>query len=78
MRQPIRNDLVSRFVPVRRLSRTPDCMRIKYIPLTRGHIHPIQEIAAFMLAVQIDFTSRQKVAAEFGYDIAEIDHQKAV
>jgi len=53
-------------------------MRIKYTPPTREHIHPIQEVMALMLAVQNGFTSRQKVAAEFGDDIAEIDHQNAV
>ncbi|UFS81552.1 MULTISPECIES: phage portal protein [Rhizobium] len=54
-----------------------DYMRVEWMPPARGHIHPIQEVTAFMLAVQNGFTSRQQVASEFGYDIEEIDLQNA-
>ncbi|WP_427145194.1 phage portal protein [Rhizobium pisi] len=54
-----------------------DYMRIEWMPPARGHIHPLQETTAFMLAVQNGFTSRAKVAAEYGYDIEEIDLQNA-
>jgi lambda family phage portal protein len=54
-----------------------DYMRVEWMPPARGHIHPIQEVTAFMLAVQNGFTSRQKVAAEYGYNIEEIDMQNA-
>ncbi len=54
-----------------------DYMRVEWMPPARGHIHPVQEVMAFMLAVQNGFTSRQQVASEFGYDIEEIDLQNA-
>jgi len=54
-----------------------DYMRVEWMPPARGHIHPVQEVTAFMLAVQNGFTSREQVAAEFGYDIGEIDLQNA-
>lgn len=54
-----------------------DYMRVEWMPPARGHIHPIQEVQAFMMAVQAGFTSRSKVAAEFGFDIEEIDLENA-
>lgn len=52
-------------------------MRVEWMPPARGHVHPVQEVMAFMMAVQAGFTSRAQVAAEFGYDIEEIDLQNA-
>jgi lambda family phage portal protein len=54
-----------------------DYMRVEFMPPARGHIHPIQEVQAFMMAVQAGFTSRSKVAAEYGFDIEEIDLENA-
>lgn len=58
-------------------ARPEDYMRVEWMPPARGHIHPVQEVMAFMMAVQAGFTSREQVAAEFGYDIEEIDLQNA-
>ena len=54
-----------------------DYMKIEWMPPATGHIHPVQEVTAFMAAVQNGFKSRQQVAAEYGYDIDEIDEQNA-
>lgn len=54
-----------------------DYLLVEWMPPARGHIHPIQEVQAFMAAVQAGFTSRSKVAAEYGYDIEEIDLENA-
>ncbi|MGO7115583.1 phage portal protein [Rhizobium johnstonii] len=54
-----------------------DYMHVEWMPPARGHIHPIQEVQAFMMAVQAGFISREKVAAEYGYDIEEIDLENA-
>jgi capsid protein len=37
----------------------------------------VQEVTAFMAAVQNGFISRKRVAAEMGYDIEEIDLENA-
>ncbi|RVL87667.1 phage portal protein [Sinorhizobium meliloti] len=58
-------------------ARPEDYMIVEWMPPAKGHIHPIQEVQAFMMAVQAGFTSRSKVAAEFGYDIEEIDLENA-
>ncbi|WP_084268599.1 phage portal protein [Allorhizobium undicola] len=58
-------------------ARPEDYMMVEFMPPAKGHIHPIQEVQAFMMAVQAGFTSRSKVAAEFGYDIEEIDMENA-
>lgn len=54
-----------------------DYMRVEWMTPARGHIHPIQEVQAFMMAVQAGFTSRSQVAAEFGVDIEELDMENA-
>ncbi|MCS4092625.1 hypothetical protein [Rhizobium sp. BK176] len=47
-------------------ARPEDYMRVEWMPPARGHIPPVQEVMAFMMAVQAGFTSREQVAAEFG------------
>jgi lambda family phage portal protein len=54
-----------------------DYFLLEWMPPARGHIQPVQEVQAFMMAVQAGFTSRSKVAAEFGWDIDEIDLENA-
>lgn len=44
----------------------------------RGHIHPLQEIAAFSQAVRDGFTSRKRVASSFGEDIEDIDDENEI
>ncbi|WP_428427311.1 phage portal protein [Pararhizobium sp.] len=58
-------------------ARPEEYMRVEWMPPARGHIHPLQEVNAFISAVQNGFTSRSKVAAEMGYDIEEIDLENA-
>ncbi|WP_192886383.1 phage portal protein [Agrobacterium sp. LAD9] len=54
-----------------------DYKQISWMNPARGHIHPVQEIAAFAEAVRNGFTSRKRVAASFGEDIEEIDAENA-
>ena len=54
-----------------------DYMRVDWRVPARGHIHPLQEVMAFIEAVKHGFTSRSKVAAEFGDEIEEIDFENA-
>ncbi|KQQ72432.1 hypothetical protein ASF70_12950 [Rhizobium sp. Leaf321] len=44
----------------------------------RGHINPVQEVAAFTEAVLNGFTSRKHVANSFGQDIEDIDEDNAI
>jgi lambda family phage portal protein len=54
-----------------------DYMRVEWRAPARGHIHPLQEVMAFIEAVRNGFTSRSKVAAEFGDELEEIDFENA-
>lgn len=54
-----------------------DYMRVEWRAPARGHIHPLQEVMAFIEAVKHGFTSRSKVAAEFGEEIEDIDIENA-
>ena len=54
-----------------------DYKDISWLNPARGHIHPVQEIAAFAEAVRNGFTSRKRVAASFGEDSEKIDAENA-
>lgn len=50
---------------------------IEWMAPARGHIHPLQEIEAFAKAVENGFTSRKRVAAQFGEDVEDIDAENS-
>jgi len=50
-----------------------DMAEVEWMPPARGHVHPVQEIEAFAKAVTNGFTSRKRVAAQFGEDVEDID-----
>ncbi len=54
-----------------------DLYDIEWMAPARGHIHPVQEIEAFVRAVENGFTSRKRVAASFGEDAEDIDAENA-
>ena len=51
--------------------------QIDWMNPARGHIHPVQEIAAFSQAIRDGITSRKRVAASHGEDIEDIDRENA-
>lgn len=50
-----------------------DICDVEWMCPARGYIHPVQEIDAFAKAVANGFTSRKRVAAQFGEDVEDID-----
>lgn len=52
-----------------------DWMDMEWMAPARGYIHPVQEIEAFAKAVKNGFTSRKRVAAQFGEDVEDIDDE---
>jgi len=58
--------------------RVDDYFNVEWIAPARGHINPVQEVAAFTAAVLGGFTSRKHVANSFGQDIEDIDEDNAI
>lgn len=54
-----------------------DYKEIVWMNLARGHIHPVQEISAYVEAIRAGITSRKRVAAALGEDAEEIDAENA-
>lgn len=52
-----------------------DICDVEWMCPARGYIHPVQEIDAFAKAVANGFTSRKRVAAQFGEDVEDIDDE---
>lgn len=52
-----------------------DMCDVEWMCPARGYIHPVQEIDAFAKAVANGFTSRKRVAAQFGEDVEDIDDE---
>lgn len=50
-----------------------DYFIIEWRPPVRHHIHPVQEIDAWLKAIENGLTSRKRVVAEFGEDVEDID-----
>ncbi|MBY5873731.1 phage portal protein [Rhizobium leguminosarum] len=58
--------------------RVEEYFSVEWIAPARGHINPVQEVAAFTAAVLGGFTSRKHVANSFGQDIEDIDEDNAI
>ncbi|MBB4064040.1 phage portal protein [Gellertiella hungarica] len=55
-----------------------DYYDIEYMPPARGHIHPVQEVAALREAIRIGVLSRKRVASMYGDDVEDIDEENAL
>jgi lambda family phage portal protein len=55
-----------------------DYYDIEFMPPARGHIHPVQEVAALREAIRIGVISRKRVASMFGDDVEDIDEENAL
>lgn len=54
-----------------------DYYDVEWLCPARGHIHPVQEVAALKEALRCGFISRKRVAAAFGDDAEDIDEDNA-
>ncbi|MBX5111970.1 phage portal protein [Rhizobium lentis] len=55
-----------------------DYYDVEFMPPARGHIHPVQEVAALREAIRIGVISRKRVASMFGDDVEDIDEENAL
>ncbi|RVG70898.1 phage portal protein [Sinorhizobium meliloti] len=55
-----------------------DYYDVEFMPPARGHIHPVQEVAALKEAIRIGVISRKRVASMFGDDVEDIDEENAL
>lgn len=55
-----------------------DYYDVEWICPARGHIHPVQDVAAHAEAVRNGFISRKRIAASYGDDVEDIDEENAL
>ncbi len=55
-----------------------DYYDIEFMPPARGHIHPVQEVAAYKEANRCGYISRKRIASMFGDDVEDIDEENAI
>ncbi len=52
-----------------------DYMNVEWMPPSRGHVHPVQEIEALVAAAKAGILSHQQATAEMGLNSLKIDLQ---
>lgn len=55
-----------------------DYYDVEFMAPARGHIHPVQEVAALKEAMRIGVISRKRVASMYGDDVEDIDEENAL
>lgn len=55
-----------------------DYYDVEFMPPARGHIHPVQEVAALKEALAAGFISRKRIASMYGDDVEDIDEENAL
>lgn len=55
-----------------------DYYDVEFMAPARGHIHPVQEVAAYKEANRCGYISRKRIAAMFGDDVEDIDEENAL
>lgn len=58
-------------------ARLRDYMRVEWVSPARGHIHPVQEVAAVAAAISAGLLSRKRGVALMGDDVEKIDLENA-
>ncbi len=51
--------------------------RCEWTPPRHRHLHPVQDVGALRAEVQAGFRSRASVVAEYGFDVADVDAERA-
>lgn len=51
--------------------------RCEWTPPRNKHLHPVQDVEGLRLEVEAGFRSRASVVAEYGYDVADVDAERA-
>lgn len=49
----------------------------EWTPPRHRHLHPVQDVQGLRLEVEAGFRSRASVIAEYGYDVADVDAERA-
>lgn len=49
----------------------------EWTPPRNKHLHPVQDVQGLRLEVEAGFRSRASVVAEYGYDVADVDAERA-
>jgi len=55
-----------------------DIYRVKWSMPARGYVHPVQEVTAYVAALQAGFLSREQIAQQLGSSVFEVDMQNSL